>query len=288
MQLAVSSYSFTQLFKNGKNQIDIIHTAKEMGFGAIEFVDILPHDGTSRAAYAKRLREACNDLDIKISNYTFGADFLTGSDGNAEKEIERVKQEIDLAEILGASSVRHDATTGYGGTAKPFVSFQKCLPRLAAACREVTVYAQQKGISTMVENHGYFAQDSIRMEQLLDAVNHENFGLLVDMGNFMCADEAPELAVGRLAPYARYVHAKDFLWKSANDPNPGKGFFPTRAGNLLRGTIVGHGVVPVKQCLSILKNAGYDGTVAIEFEGLEPACEALTIGLENLQNYLRD
>ena len=104
----------------------------------------------------------------------------------------------------------------------------------------------------------------------------------MDMGNFMCADEAPEKAVGVMAPLAFHVHAKDFLYKPCTARNPGKGWFGTRGGAFLRGTVIGHGVVPVEACLCILKNAGYDGTVAIEFEGMEPCEEAIALSRENL------
>ena len=107
-------------------------------------------------------------------------------------------------------------------------------------------------------------------------------GALVDMGNCMCADEAPEKAVGVMAPLAFHVHAKDFLYKPCTARNPGKGWFGTRGGAFLRGTVIGHGVVPVEACLRILKNAGYDGTVAIEFEGMEPCEEAIALSRENL------
>jgi sugar phosphate isomerase/epimerase len=105
------------------------------------------------------------------------------------------------------------------------------------------------------------------------------------MGNFLCADEDPLLAVSRVAPYTVHVHAKDFHVKSGNEPSPGKGFFPSRAGHHLRGAIVGHGVVPVQQCLHVLKKAGYDGYVSIEFEGIEDSIMGITYGLENLKNY---
>ena len=62
------------------------------------------------------------------------------------------------------------------------------------------------------------------MEKLVNMVAHENFGLLNDMGNFLCADEDPAEAIGRVAPYAFYVHAKDFLLKSGMEPDPGEGF----------------------------------------------------------------
>ena len=106
------------------------------------------------------------------------------------------------------------------------------------------------------------------------------------MGNFLCADERPAIAVGLVAPYAFYVHAKDFIVKNAAMPNPGACFFRSRNGNYLRGTILGHGDVPVVHCLAALKNAGYEGYISIEFEGVEETYLALSTGLNNLRHYL--
>ena len=150
------------------------------------------------------------------------------------------------------------------------------------------MYAKKAGIKTKGENQGCFAQDSIRDEKLICGVDDENFGVLIDIGNFLCVDEDVTCAVGRLAPYAFHVHAKDFHIKSGSGANPGQGWFKTRGGNYLRGAIIGHGEVPIMQCLGIIKQLGYDGTLAIEFEGMENNILALTIGLENLKRYLED
>ena len=226
MKISVSSYSFNKYLKDGTmTQLDCVSKAKDMGFDAIEFVEILAPEGVSNEDYAKRLKEECEKHQLPVSSFTFWADFLTGSGGDNEKEISRVKSMIDIAEILGAKLVRHDATSGDGR------SFDSVLPVLAKSCREVTEYAATKGIKTTVENHGFFCQDSERVEKLYNAVGHPNFGLLADMGNFLCADEAPEQAFSRIAPYAAYVHAKDFHVKSAMLPAPGEGFFTSRSGN---------------------------------------------------------
>lgn len=287
MKVSVSSYSFSKLMNQGiLNQFSCIEKAKEIGFDGIEFVNIMPHDGSTIEEYAVKLKEECKRIGITITNYTFGADFINGSNGDVTEEIQRVKEQIDIADILGAYSVRHDATIGYSKKEKKHRGFQHALPILANACREITEYAAQKGIVTMVENHGTFCQDSDRMEALINAVDHENFGWLCDMGNFLCVDENPIHAVGKAAPYVKYVHAKDFYVKSGNEPDPGDGFFRSRGGNYLKGTIVGHGNIPVTQCLAILKNAGYDGYVAIEFEGMEDTITALSIGVSNLKRYI--
>jgi sugar phosphate isomerase/epimerase len=269
-------------------QIDCVSKAKEMGFDAVEFVDILPHDGSTVEQYAAKLGEEARKQGVAVTNFTFWADFLTGSGGDVKAEIERVKRQIDLAVLLGATGVRHDATTGFAAGTRENRGFNEVLPRLADACRTVTEYAAEKGIRTMVENHGFFCQDSERVEKLVNAVAHPNFGWLVDMGNFLCADENPVTAVGRAAPYACYAHAKDFHVKSGLMPNPGEGFFCSRGGNFLRGAIIGHGDVPVKQCIAALKGAGYDGYIAIEFEGMEDTLTGIGIGLANLRRFIRE
>lgn len=285
MKTSISTYSFWRMMDKGEiTQFGCIEKAKEMGFDGIEFVDIIPHDGSTQEEYAKKLGEECKRVGIAITNYTTGADFINGSDGNTQAEIKRVKDQVDLAAILGATSMRHDATQGFKAPTNK--SFDQALPIIADACRQVTEYAKTKGIKTMVENHGIFCQDSRRVEKLVTTVAHENFGLLCDMGNFLCVDENPTDAYSRVARYAFYAHTKDFYVKSGNEPAPGEGFFKSRGGNYLKGTIIGHGNVPVVQCLSILKANGYDGFVAIEFEGMEDNLTAIKIGLANLKRFI--
>lgn len=287
MQFAVSSYSFSQLLKTGAlNQLTCIAKAKELGFDAIEFAEIQPHDGSSQLVYAAKLREEAARQGIAISCLAVGADFLNGSGGDLQAEIERVKRQVDVAVALGAPRMRHDVSSGDKPGAPGWRSFATVLPILADACRQIASYAEQQGIRTMVENHGFFCQDAERLEQLHDAVGHPNFGLLLDMGNFLCVDEDPALACARLAPHAIYVHAKDFHVKSAMEPAPGEGFFRSRSGNYLRGAIIGHGNVPVQQCLYALERHGYDGTIAVEFEGLENCLQGIAIGFANLRRLL--
>ena len=284
MLFSVSSYSFQRLLNSGKyTQLDLIGVAKEMGFDGIEFIDLMPTDGMSDLEYAAVLRDAAQKAGIEIVAYTIGADFL-GEKG-WEAEAQRLFGQVDVAEALGAKLMRHDATGGFKGEDAKYKSFDSALPILANGCRMVTEYAVQKGIATMVENHGYFCQDSVRVEKLVNEVANPNFGLLVDMGNFMCADDEPAKAVGTVAKYAKHVHAKDFHKKSGNGPDPGDGFFRTRGGDYLRGAVVGHGDVPVYQCVQTLKRSGYDGYVTIEFEGVEDNEWAIKTGLENLKKY---
>lgn len=284
MKIAVSTYSLEQEMSAGRmSQLDTVSKIRKMGADAVEFVDVRPPEGTSRLDYARRLGEACREAGLLVSNYTVGADFLKSS---VKDEVQRLQGELELAVALGAKSVRHDVTGGIPGDEKAYTGFSQVLPRLAEGCREVTERAQALGLSTMVENHGFFFQEPERVEALLTTVNHPNFGLLFDMGNFLCADVQPDVAIGKLAPFIRYVHAKDFFVKPGTMPNPGDGYFRSRGGRFLRGTIIGHGDVPVTACLAVLKAAGYDGMVGIEFEGMENCLQGIAIGLANLRRFI--
>ncbi|WP_113673848.1 sugar phosphate isomerase/epimerase family protein [Vallitalea guaymasensis] len=287
MKLGVSSYSFLRLVQEGKmKQIDVIKKAKEMGFDAVEFINFILEDGETDESFAKRAYEESKKVGIDIESYTISSDFINGSNGDLEAEIERVKREVDIANILGAKSMRHDATIGFTDDYRGQRSFEHALPILIRGYREVTEYAMKYGIKTMVENHGFFCQDSSRVEKLVNGVNHPNFGVLIDMGNFVCVDEQPEKALGVLMPYAFHVHAKDFHMKSGMLPDPGRGWFQSRGGNYLRGSIIGHGDVPILQCLRIMKKYNYDGVLSIEFEGLEDPLTGIEVGLENLRKYI--
>ena len=286
MKICVSSYSFNKLMSRGEmTQLDTIKKAKELGFDGIEFADLAPHGSMTDEEYVKALKAEADRCELPIISFVFGADLINGTGGRTpEEEVARVKSRIDLAAIMGVQVIRHDVLYSLGS----YKSFDALLPTLAARVSEIADYAKTKNIKSSVENHGYICQDPDRCERLFNAVESDNFGLLCDMGNFMCADADPAKAVSTVAPYAVFAHAKDFYFRSGNGEDPGKGYFTTRGGNYLKGTIIGHGDVPVKQCLKILKRAGYDGFVSLEFEGMEENIEALQIGLANLRRFIAE
>ena len=286
MKIGVSSYSYQKLFRKGEMTLeDAIRYTAEVGFDAIEFTDDRI-DMDDPFAWAQKTGDFCRANGLEVSLVAAGADFLNGSGGDIDKEIARVKRLVDICAALGVKKMRHDATIGFKNPAFGRRSFADALKIIAPAIREVTEYAAGKGVRTMCENHGRFVQESARVEALVQAVNHENFGLLVDVGNFACADESSEHAVAIAAPYAFHAHVKDFLFKPGTLPAPDRSWFDTRSGNHLRGTILGHGIIPIDQCVRMLKDAGFDDTLSLEFEGMEDPREAVRLGFEYMQRFV--
>ncbi len=279
MKISVSSYSYSAL---GTDDFSRMRLAKEMGFDGIEFAEINPPEGVSKSEHAKALRALSDELSLPITNYAIGADFVNR---DCDSEIERLKGEVDIAEVLGVKVMRHDATGGPEEERFSLEGFEKYLPTLAKGCRAVTEYAAEKGIKTSVENHGYYCQQSDRVEALMKAVDHGNFGWLVDIGNFMCADENPLDAVKVGVNYIAYAHVKDFYYKDKSEERP-DGYFRTRADNHLCGSVLGDGVVPVKECIDLIKGVGYDGWVTLEYEGQESPLTGVPKGFEFLKSII--
>ncbi len=286
MKIGVSTYSYFSLLNTGKTLFDFIDYTADAGFDFIEFVDLKPDEGQSMADYARQVAAHTKKRGLGIASYTIGADLINGSDGDQKAEVKRLKECLDVAAILGAPLMRHDATWGFRDKSMGR-NYKDAIKLMLPFIREVADYAKTLGIKTMVENHGYFMQESHRVEELILSVDRENFGWLVDMGNFVCAEESPLKGVAVAAPYAFHAHAKDFLFKPGTEKSPGEGWFGTRGGNHLRGTIIGHGIIPVAQCINILKASGYDGTISVEFEGMENSLVAVKSGLAFLKGCLQ-
>ena len=278
MKIAVSSYSYSQLKNSDFERIDL---AKQMGFEGIEFAEINPGD-RDKVEYAKELKAYADKAGVEISNYAIGADFINR---DVDGEIERLKKEVDIAEILGVKTMRHDASGGPESERFSKTGFEKYLPVLAKGCKAVTEYAKTKGIKTSVENHGFYCQQSDRVEALMKAVDDDNFGWLVDIGNFLCADENPLDAVKVGVNYIIYAHVKDFYYADRTVEIP-DGYFDTRDGNHLCGSVLGDGIVPVEKCVEMIKNSGYDGWVTLEYEGRETPLTAVPKGLDFLKKLI--
>ena len=174
MKLSVSSYSFQQAIKAGKmTQLDTIAAAKEMGLNAIEFIDLTPVYGEKptleqQKEYAVKLRAEADRLGMVINAYTIGANLFCEGVA-AKEEINRLRGQLDVAALLGAKVMRHDVCYRLGQTGNAR-SFDRMLPTLVENIRAVTAYGEKLGIRTCTENHGYIAQDSDRVERLVNAV----------------------------------------------------------------------------------------------------------------------
>ncbi len=272
MKISVSSYSFSAYQrKTGCGYEDICRLAKEMGYDGIEFTELQPNNIET----AKRIRAYCDSIGLPIVCYSVGANFVRFF---PKKTVKNLKKQVDIAAALGVPVMRHDVCYALA----PTRSWQAAADKMAPYIKEVTEYAKTKGIRTCTENHGFIFQAPERVKYLIDKVGNKNYRWLCDVGNFLCVGAEPLSSVTVAAPYAVHVHAKDFLRSDTFKPN----YFKASDGHYLLGTIIGKGIVPVKDCLARLKEAGYDGFVSVEFEGKEDNIPALQAAISYLREFV--
>ncbi|MEK3705776.1 sugar phosphate isomerase/epimerase [Paenibacillus sp. FSL R7-0198] len=282
MKVGLSTYSLQQALDRKELTVpDAIRWIADQGG---EHVEIVPMGFSliDNPELIDKIKAVAKEVGIDISNYAIGANFAVQEDAEAlEQEIQNVMRHVDVAAALGVKLMRHDVAfrPAPEGTV---AQFEIDLPILVKACQRIADYAAEFGITTSVENHGYYVQSSERIQRVLHETARSNFKTTLDVGNFLCVDEDPVSAVKNNIPYASIVHAKDFYWRPSYR-NPGEGWFQTSHGNYLRGAIVGHGDIDMPEVFRVLKQSGYDGYISVEFEGMEDCKTASRIAMDNVR-----
>lgn len=282
MKVGLSSYSLFGVLNS--KQLSIVEAVQWVADQGGEHIEIVPNLGFSfeqNPELIDQIKAKAEEVGIDISNYAIGANFVTESEDAFRAEIDRVKKEVDIAHRLGVKFMRHDVAS------RPIPetmikNFEADLPKLTKACQEIADYAKQYDITTSVENHGFYVQASDRVQTLINHVDRDNFKTTLDVGNFLCVDEDPVVAVKNNIPYASIVHFKDFLYRPES-VNPGEGWMQTSSGNYLRGTVVGHGDLNMREIIKVVKDSGYDGYISVEFEGMENCLQASKMGMTNVR-----
>ncbi len=282
MKVGLSTYSLQQALDRKELTVpDTIRWIAEQGGQHVEIVP-MGFSLIDNPALMEEIKAAAQEVGIDISNYAIGANFAVQENAETlEEEIQSVMRHVDVAAALGVKRMRHDVA--FRPAPEGIVAqFEADLPVLVKACQRIADYAAGFGITTSVENHGYYVQSSERIQRLLHETGRENFKTTLDIGNFLCVDEDPVSAVKNNISYASIVHAKDFYWRSSTR-NPGEGWFQTSHGNYLRGAIVGHGDIDMPEVFRVMKRSGYDGYISVEFEGMEDCRTASRIAMDNVR-----
>lgn len=271
MKHGVSSYSFCQYLDDGRlDLVGVIKKAAELGFDGIELANITenyPYD-------IEELKKAAEEAGIEVCSWATSADFLQ----DIPTQIENLKKEIDRAAYLGCKVLRTDIY--HYEMANPYIDEVICALKVLAS------YCQEKGMVLTTENHGGPLCTAERLDRLFQIVDHENFGLLCDFANFVDAGEDPLKAVSLLKYRVRHVHMKDVHILDGQRIFPGEGWYMNRSGDYTRCAITGQGNVPMYKCMKVLQDAGYEGYLIQEFEGIEDCVYAVEKGLKYAKRLL--
>jgi sugar phosphate isomerase/epimerase len=175
--------------------------------------------------------------------------------GKNKKAYDEMIAQIENAKAIGAKVMR------VVGSSLMF-RFEPHGPQIARLSRmysDAVKIAKKNDIKLATENHIDFTADE--MLTLLTNVNSPYLGINFDTGNFLRLLDDPIEGMRKLAKHVLATHIKDL--------KPQKGVSP-REWYFFSSTPVGEGLVDNQALVDILKQAGYQGVLAVEIDYLHP------------------
>ncbi|QHW31429.1 sugar phosphate isomerase/epimerase [Paenibacillus rhizovicinus] len=163
-----------------------------------------------------------------------------------EAAIEEGKAAVDLAEKLGVPYIRV-----FGDAIPDERQREATIAQVARGLQAVCRHAEGTGVSVLIETHGDFS-DSRSLQAVMEQVDSSAFGVLWDINNpYKYGDGEPlETTYERLGRYIKHTHIKDTSGADMHGPI----------------ALCGEGNVPIRECVRLLADKGYEGWLSFEWE----------------------
>jgi sugar phosphate isomerase/epimerase len=197
-----------------------------------------------------KLRRHCYLRGIAVSGTAIGNNFSLPKGAKLDDEIAQTKKWIDRALLMGAQHIRVFAGNVPKDTGKDFTRAEAD-KNVITALQECGEYARRKGIFLGLENHDSIGSAATLLP-MIKAINSPWVGINLDSGNFHTADPYKDFA--ECVPYALNVQFKVEIDDGATKQK--------KPGDL-------------KRFSQLLRDGGYQGWVALEYEAKEDSAVAV-------------
>jgi sugar phosphate isomerase/epimerase len=241
------------LFAKELDNLDFPAKAKnEFGISGVEFVNQFFKDKAKDEKYLAELKKRCSDNGVtSVLIMIDGEGEMANLDAKKRTEaVENHYKWVDAAKFLGCHSIRVNC---FGvGTAEEVAKAG------TDGLRKLSEYAQKDNIGVIVENHGGFSSNGQWLSNVIKNVGLPNCGTLPDFGNFCTKREnGKEWDSPCIEQYDRYKGVEEMM-PSAKGVSAKANDFDAQ-GNCVE--------TDYAKMLPIVKAAGYNGWVGIEYEG---------------------
>ena len=187
-------------------------------------------------------------LGLDISGTGVRNDFTIADPDKRKLEVQLVKDWIVVASKLGAPVIRVFAGKGVpdGFTRNQVVEW------MTKDLQECADFGQKYGVMVGIQNHNDFLKTASDVEEILQKVNSEWFGLILDIGSFRTTAD-PYKEIVRVVPYVINWQVKETVF----------------INNVETKT-------DLKKIADILRGANYRGYIPIETLGAGDPIEKVT------------
>lgn len=265
--IGVSTYSFWR-FKNEKyrDPIKCLELASELGFDGVELLQMQLPDTSPTAL--RHIKRRAYELGLPLMGYSTHQGFVSPDAQRRTDNILKTTQFLEQAYDFGIPSIR--VNTGRWGTSKDFdelMANRGIEPRLEGytdddgfkwvidSFEKLVPEAEKRGVILGLENHWGLGLTPEGVLRIVEAINSPWLQVTLDTGNFL---EDPYPKLEKLAPRTCLLQAKTYYgggeWYTLDLDYP--------------------------RIATLMRRAGYQGWVSLEFEGKEDVVTGVRQSLE--------
>lgn len=264
---AITKYGYPPSFENS---LKAIKEMDELGFDKVE-VEVVGERQLSdfKERYGE-VRDLCNALGVEVINVCAVFPGIVNLDKvSKSKSIKFFEESCRISERLGCSMIQLDSfapplkfvgdvpykeAIGFGRRfsvdVDPGFSWDVFWANLVETFKRCSRISEDYGLRLCLEPRvGESVPNTDAMLRLLDNVNSDNFGAVLDVGHLHAQKEIIPLSIEKLGSKIFYVHASD---------NDGRDNYHLPPGN---------GTVDWKALLKALDKHGYGGYIAVDVGG---------------------
>jgi len=241
VRLGLNAYSFNEPLRAGTMTLDdLVDYCAQHGFDGLDATGYYfpGYPNVPDDAFLHRLKRRAFLNGVTICGTGVRNDFAVPDAEARRRDVTMVKNWIVAAATLGATVVRIFAGVRVpeGGT------FERTLEWMVPDIKACVDHGRQHGVIVGLQNHNDFLKTADETIRVVEAVNSEWFGVILDVGSLRQGD--PYAEIEKLVPYAVTWQLKETVWHGAGE-------VPTDIGRIK----------------AIIDRAGYRGFLPIETLG---------------------
>jgi sugar phosphate isomerase/epimerase len=187
LKVALNAYSFDKPLRAGSMSLeDLLDFSAETGFESVDLTayyfpgyPVVPPD-----SYLYKIKKKAFTLGIELGCTGVKNDFTWSDKSKREEEKKLVRDWIVAAEKIGAPGVRIFAGT-LSKESFPWETRAKWISEDIIECAD---FGSKHGVMVALQNHNDFLKDQADVNKMMEMINHEWVGLMLDIGSFHTPD----------------------------------------------------------------------------------------------------
>ena len=209
IQYSVNAYSFNQQLRSGAMDFfDMMEYAADIGLDAVDltgyYFSSYPKPPEDQILFKHKKKALELGLDIPWTGIR--NDFANPDAEKRREDRQLIREWLAVSSKLGATIMRVFAgTSDHDGYSREQV--KEWMVEDFKICSQ---YAAENGVILGLQHHNDFLYTANEIIEIMQRVNSEWFGLILDTGSLHAQDPYEEMKI--LAPYANYWFVKEHIY----------------------------------------------------------------------------